>query len=137
MSCNINELFKLLSQSSSAEQQKLGIEMANKIEFLSVLIMPVEDKSVWENCAKVLAGKSDDELRIYISRLFEWLMGMNWPGADIIYERLLNVPAEMLIPEYEFSLERARQTEDHSWEMSLKYFYNEYENRHRNGFSVC
>ena len=27
--------------------------------------MPIESKSVWENCAKVLAEKSDEKLRIY------------------------------------------------------------------------
>lgn len=88
MKCNIDDIFGYLSWNNAPEVQSMGIEMAKKIKFLSVLIMPIEDKSVWENCAKILASKSDDELDRYFIKLFEWIKDMNWPGADIIYRRL-------------------------------------------------
>ena len=100
----------------------MGIEMAKKIKFLSVLIMPIEDKSVWENCAKVLASKSDDELDRYFIKLFEWIKDMNWPGADIIYRRLSLVPSQKIMRAYKYSVSIAEQTHDDIWNLVLSDF---------------
>ncbi len=126
MQCNIDQLFEYLSWDNSDEVQHLGIEMASKIKHLSVLIMPIENKSVWENCAKVLVSKSDDELQLYFIKLFEWFKDMNWPGAYLIYDRLIRVSAEKFLAAYQYSLLLAKRTKDTAWEKALKDFYQNY-----------
>ena len=123
MKCNIDDIFGYLSWNNAPEDQSMGIEMAKKIKFLSVLIMPIEDKSVWENCAKVLASKSDDELDRYFIKLFEWIKDMNWPGADIIYRRLSLVPSQKIMWAYKYSVSIAEQTHDDIWNLVLSDFY--------------
>lgn len=123
MKCNIDDIFGYLSWNNAPEVQSTGIEMAKKIKFLSVLIMPIEDKSVWENCAKVLASKSDDELDRYFIKLFEWIKDMNWPGADIIYRRLSLVPSQKIMWAYKYSVSIAEQTHDDIWNLVLSDFY--------------
>ena len=123
MKCNIDDIFGYLSWNNAPEVQSMGIEMAKKIKFLSVLIMPIEDKSVWENCAKILASKSDDELDRYFIKLFEWIKDMNWPGADIIYRRLSLVPSQKIMWAYKYSVSIAEQTHDDIWNLVLSDFY--------------
>lgn len=123
MKCNIDDIFGYLSWNNAPEVQSMGIEMAKKIKFLSVLIMPIEDKSVWENCAKVLASKSDDELDRYFIKLFEWIKDMNWPGADIIYRRLSLVSSQKIMWAYKYSVSIAEQTHDDIWNLVLSDFY--------------
>lgn len=46
------------------------------------------EKNVWDNCAKVIISKTDEELQPYLDRLFNWIQDLNWPGALMILERL-------------------------------------------------
>ena len=120
MEVGIDKIFEYLSWDSNNEIQKRGIELASNINNLSVLIMPIENKSIWENCAKVLISKCDEELELYFFELFEWLKDMNWPGAYLIYDRLICVSTEKFLPAYQYSLSVAKQMDDRIWEMVLK-----------------
>ena len=131
---SIDKIFEYLSWNSSSELQKRGIELASQIHSLSVLIMPIESKSIWKNCARVLISKSDDELERHFVELFEWLQDMNWPGADLIYDRLLCVSTENFLPAYRYSLSVAQKMEDHVWEAVLKDLFTEYTRRMGDGF---
>ena len=54
----------------------VGINEAKKYKYLYPFIQPVipeKSKSIWEPCAKVIALKSDEELKPYLCLLFEWL----------------------------------------------------------------
>lgn len=113
----------MLSWHNDERIQAQGIAEAKKIKNLSVLIQPIESKSVWENCAKVLASKDDEELQIYLIDLFEWLQDMNWPGADIVYERLMNMPIHHIETAYSISLSMAERTGDIVWKRVLVDFY--------------
>lgn len=115
MSINIDQLFKMLSWNNDMNTQKKGIEMARSIKYISVLIQPIEDKSTWENCAKVLEEKSDDELQVYLTLLMEWLQDANWPGFDIIYERIKKMPAQLIHYSYSFSVKKAQELNDIEW----------------------
>ena len=126
MEVGIDKIFEYLSWDSNNEIQNRGIELASNINNLSVLIMPIENKSIWENCAKVLISKSDEELELYFLELFEWLKDMNWPGAYLIYDRLICVSTEKFLPAYQYSLSAAKQTEDRIWEMVLKDLFVEH-----------
>ena len=128
---NINQVFCMLSWDSDEKTQQEGIREAQKIKYLSVLFQPIESKSVWENCAKVLASKSDDELKLYLFHMLQWLQDMNWPGAEIIYRRLLEMPAEMLAWRFQRSLEDAIALKDNSWISCLLALEQEYASRHQ------
>ena len=123
---SFDKIFEYLSWNNSDEIQKYGLKLADNINNLSVLIMPVENKSIWEHCAKTLINKSDDELCIYFVELFEWLKDMNWPGAYLIFDRLACVSTERFLPAYQHSLSVAKQLQDRTWEMVLKDLFTEH-----------
>ena len=92
MSVGIDELFDMLSWNSDEETQKKGIELAKSVKCFSVFLQPrglEHSKDVWENCAKVLASHSDETLKCCLQELLEWLVDMNWPGAEITLQRLI------------------------------------------------
>ena len=124
---SIDKIFEYLSWDNSDLVQKRGIELASNIKNLSVLIMPIENKSIWENCASVLISKSDEELERYFFELFEWLKDMNWPGAEIIYNRLIRTSDAFFLPAYRHSIWVAQKTDDHPWETVLKKLFNEHQ----------
>ena len=125
MNSSVDELFEKLSWSNPEDIQKQGICEARKIRHLSVFLQPLESKSVWENCAKVLIEKDDNQLERYLIPLFEWLQDMNWPGASLISERLSKMPKDILRFAYEVSYEKAVQTKDDCWKHNLLVFWNE------------
>lgn len=125
LAIGIDQLFEMLSSNNEEKIQMQAIEEAKKIKNLSVLIQPIESKSIWENCAKVLASKSDQELAIYLIDMFQWLQDMNWPGADIIYERLRNMPIQSIQSAYNISLSMAEHTGDLVWKKILIDFRND------------
>ncbi|MCL2866733.1 MAG: DUF5071 domain-containing protein [Clostridia bacterium] len=109
MTVDVNQLFDMLSWDSNEDTQLEGLEEAAKVKYLSIFIRPSEGKGLWENCAKALAGKTDEELEPYLISLFEWLADGNWPGFIIIYERLIKIPAKKILNAYQFSIKRARE----------------------------
>ena len=125
MSHEIDRTLEMLSWNNSEKIQIQGIEDAKKITHLSILIQPLESKSIWENCAKVLASKSDQELERYLVSLFQWLQDMNWPGAYIIYDRLSLMPKHFLRIPYSISLKLATNTGDSAWKQSLEDFWRQ------------
>lgn len=127
MMCSIDDILEMLSCNSDELLQKKGFEAAKKIKHLSVLIQPMEDKSVWENCAKILSEKSDDELLPYLIPLLKWLQDMTWPGAYIIYDRLKNIPAENIEGPLDVCLSLACESHDLTWKQILTDFKKEYD----------
>ena len=86
----------MLNWKNSTETQLEGINLAKKINNLSLLIQPPAVPSVWEYCANILFEKSDFELEPYLDELLEWLQDINRPGAMTILERLKNFSDEAL-----------------------------------------
>ena len=133
MGLTIDDIYDLFIWDSSyadeeyEKRQSLGIAEASKLKNLYPFIMPTvnpreKSKSVWESCAKVVAQKTDDELMQYLGLLFEWLQDMNWQGADIIYDRLLQIPFLQLESDYNLCLRMAEKTNDQVWIEVLKDF---------------
>ena len=85
------KLFEMLDWNAPEEIQKLGRRKAAESGNIRCFLQPVfpkYSKNVWTNCALILAGKTDEELRPWLKDLLRWLQDMNWPGAEIIQERL-------------------------------------------------
>ena len=122
MNYSIDELFEMLSWNSTEKVQLKGIAEAKKIKHLSVFMRPIESKSVWENCAKIIASKDDSELVRYLPELFQWLQDMNWPGAEIIYSKLKRLPPEEISLAYSLSVNNAKLLNDTVWLQVLETF---------------
>ena len=92
MSIGIDELFDMLSWNSDEETQRKGIELARNIKCISVFLQPYgseHSKDVWENCAKIVAAYPDEAFQYCLHESLEWLADMNWPGSEIILQRLI------------------------------------------------
>lgn len=118
----IDKIFEMLSWNNDSETQSNGIEIAKSVKHLSVFFQPIENKAVWENCAKVISSKTDEELELYIIPMFEWLQDMNWPGADIILNRLLKMSCNVLQISYDIVLTKAKNNNDAVWISVLEFF---------------
>lgn len=86
----IDNIMYMLDWNNDKSIQKEGILLANKIDDISIFIQPDKfgNKVVWENCAKILSQKGDEQLEPYLFKLLEWLQDINWPGSIIILNRL-------------------------------------------------
>ena len=88
---SIDEIMDMLDWHKPPEIQKKGRELAKEIKCINVFLQPGHpeyNKNVWDNCAAILAARTDEELRPYLYELFCWVLDLNWPGADCIYDRL-------------------------------------------------
>lgn len=130
MNLTIDDIYDLFTWDASYSEEeynarvKKGIAEARKLRNLYPFIQPIiagrNSKSAWEPCAVVVALKSDEELEPYINRLLEWLKDMNWPGAEIIFDRLSKVPIEKMKESLAFSILCAKRENDRSWLNTLE-----------------
>ena len=121
---NIDYIMDLLDWNNSIEKQEQGIEMAKDVKCINVFLQPCSKnyiKNVWDNCAKILSARSNEELSPYMIELMEWLQDMNWPGAFFIFNRLKEMKNEQLFQySYTMCLKCARALDDETWESNLK-----------------
>ena len=114
----------LLDWNNSIEKQEQGIALAKDVKCINVFLQPCSknyNKNVWDNCAKILSARSNEELSPYMIELMEWLQDMNWPGAFCIFDRLKGMVNEQLFQySYTICLKCARALDDETWESNLK-----------------
>lgn len=130
MALNMDEIYDLFTWDASYSDEEYnarvdrGIAEARKLKNIYPFIQPIvagrNCKSVWEPCAKVIALKSDEELDDYMYLLLEWLRDMNWPGAEIIFDRLFRIPLTKIQGEIAFSIHRAKRDNDEIWLNTLE-----------------
>lgn len=118
------QILKMLSCDNIAKIQERGIKLASDIKWLGHLFQPIidgESKSLWKNCALVLSKKTDEQLRPWLIDCFIWLQDMNWPGAEIIANRLKIMKGT---DNYEYNKEKAIKiaeiTNDEEWIENIK-----------------
>ena len=121
---DINYIMGLLDWGNSIEKQEKGIKLAKNIECINVFLQPCSDnynKNVWDNCAKILSARPNEELFPYMIELMEWLRDMNWPGAFCIFDRLKGMVNEPLFESsYTICLKYAQALENEVWENTLR-----------------
>ena len=105
------------------EIQYKGISLARNIETITPFVQPLtpkHNKNVWENCAVIIAEKSDENLKPYLIELLEWLQDMNWPGAFCIQKRLQKYSDNNSIHSaINVCIEKAKDGGDEVWESNL------------------
>lgn len=88
---SIDQILYLLNWDRSKEDQMIGIRYANETQCIKAFFQPQgknAGKAVWENCAKIISMRSDDELEPYLEDMLFWIQDLNWPGAMVILDRL-------------------------------------------------
>ena len=123
---NIDTIMDMLDWNNPIEIQEKGRSLAKDIRCINVFLQPGHPghgKNVWDNCATILSERSDQELKPYLYQLFKWLMDMNWPGAECIFQRLKEYKIDSM---FEFVLneciEEAKALGDLIWLNSLQKF---------------
>ncbi len=120
---NIDYIMELIDWNNSIEEQALGIRLARDVKCINAFLQPGSPygKNVWDNCAKILSERTNEELAPYLIELMEWLQDMNWPGAFCILDRLKKMTGDSLFEYlYNSSLKYAKVLEDDVWESNLK-----------------
>lgn len=116
---NIDYIMQLIDWNNSTYKQNKGIKLARKVKSINVFLQPNDErnnKNVWENCAKILSERSDDELSYYLIELLEWLQDTNWPGATCIFERIKRYSDdESFNFAYNYCIKRAHILNDEIW----------------------
>lgn len=121
---NIDYIMDLLDWNNSIKKQEKGIKLAKNVKCINVFLQPggrYYGKNVWDNCAKILSARSNEELSPYLIELMEWLQDMNWPGAFCILDRLKGMVNEQLFQySYKICLKYAQALSDEVWESNLR-----------------
>lgn len=121
---DIDYIMSLLDWNQSIADQEKGIKMAGQIEGVNVFLQPCNknyNKNVWDNCAKILSERTDEELAPYLVELLEWLQDLNWPGAFCIFDRLQKYADKSSYDRaFNTCLKYARAAKDDVWESNLR-----------------
>ncbi len=121
----IESIFDLLDWNCTDAEQALGREKARQMQDIAFLIQPSttkHNKNVWDNCAVLLAEKSDTELEPYFMPLLEWLQDLNWPGAFCIMDRLLLIHSACFVNAFCETYKLATQSQEDIWLNNLSKF---------------
>ena len=122
---NIDTIFSMLDWNAPEATQAQGRMLARNVRSINVFLQPrmgKYNKNVWENCARILAERSDDELRPHLFYIFRWLQDMNWPGAWDILERLkaFHKPDAAFKSNWQGCIDEAKRTRDTIWLDNLR-----------------
>ena len=86
----VDKIIEMINVNKPIDIQLEGIELAKNVKFINAFILPSfkdESKNLWENCAKIISNREDEELSDYLLKILYWLKDMNVPGAFIIRDR--------------------------------------------------
>ena len=120
---DISNIMDMLDWNMPSQIQSKGISLAQNIETIVPFIQPLtpkHNKNVWENCAVIIVGKSDEKLKPHLIELLYWLQDMNWPGAFYILDRLQKYSDDdSMNNAINACIEKAIEFNDEVWERNL------------------
>ena len=118
----------LLSWNKTEEEQEEVLKIINEKKNVDweELIIPENRKDCWYNCARILALQSDDVLMGLNDHIFEWFQDINWPGADILMERLHQIPPDKIRNNYYMAIKKANIQKDEEWAENLQEVFKDY-----------
>lgn len=114
-----NKIYEMLDSKNDLKTQKKGIELAIKMEVIDDFILPMYplyNKNIWENCARIIVTRNDQELIPYMMEILEWLQDLTWPGTLIILDRLMVFSGELLLEPYSKTIIHALEDEEENGE---------------------
>lgn len=121
---DIDEIMCLLSWNRTLAEQNEGLRRASRVNCIKCFFQPrgcIAGKPVWENCAKIICARTDEDLEPYIMDMLLWIQDLNWPGAALIQERLiLFSKSEMLALLVDKLVRVLSKLDDELWLNSIK-----------------
>ncbi len=117
-----DKLLTMLDCHNPPEVQEKGIELAQNVECLSIFFRPLARRELWENCAKVISKRTDEELSDYTEALFDWAGDRACPGASSIRNRLAEMSPGFLTAPFCCALEKAVSANDFFGSAALQNF---------------
>ena len=116
-------ILDMLDWHRPSEIQAKGIALARNIETIAPFMQPLTEKhnkNVWDNCALIISGKTDEELKPYLVGLLEWLQDLNWPGSLCILNRLKRYSDDSSIHSaIKDCIAKAKECKDEIWASNL------------------
>lgn len=120
---DIDYILEMLDSRKSIDEQEKGMVMARKLKNLRVFFRPknIKDyKCCWENCAKIIAERSDDELRYNLVNLFEWLREKDGNDVKILIKRIKEFKMDVRVDDLiTFYKKKARLLNEEDWYQHL------------------
>lgn len=117
MAIGIDELFEMLDCNNDEETQKIGIEEGMKVKNWLIFVRPIENKNIWENCAKIIIQNSDEQTVIYT--MLDWLQNSKWSGYNIIYKKIKSMPLNLIKNAYVYKIKEAKKQNNQLWLKNL------------------
>lgn len=120
---DIDYILELLDWNNNLDKQSLGLKLAQNVKCINVFLQPrlPYGIKVWDNCAKILSQKTDEELSPYLVELLVWLQDLNWPGALCILDRLQKYKKDLSYHiAFNMCLKCAEALDDGTWENNLQ-----------------
>ena len=117
MAIGIDELFEMLDCNNNEEIQRKAVEEGVKVKNWLIFVRPVENKNVWENCAKIIIQNPDETTTLY--SMFDWLQNSKWPGYNIIYKKIESMPLELIKSTYAYKIKEVKKLNNHEWLRNL------------------
>ena len=117
MAIGIDELFEMLDCNNDEETQKIGIEEGIKVKNWLIFVRPIENKNIWENCAKIIIQNSDEQTVIYT--MLDWLQNSKWSGYNIIYKKIKSMPLNLIKNAYVYKIKEAKKQNNQLWLKNL------------------
>ena len=121
----MNTIFELFDCTRPKAKQQRGLDLSRHEKCLSVFIRPgyPYGEKIWENCAKAIALRTDQELYYNKFSLLEWLQDSTWPGAACVWHRLQNYKDKAdLRQSLSLCLQKAQRLGMESWHENLSDF---------------
>lgn len=109
----------------SKDIQDYAVKLASEDDNVRFWIQPGYYKFSWENCARVIVNKNDNEISTYLTEILEWLQDINWPGALAVLFRLKKMnPSILKVPLEETVLKAYSDLDKYgAWLENLSEFY--------------
>ena len=104
--------------------QEIQIQNIKKVQIscdedVRQLIMPYRKQNSWHNCAVILAKLDNVTILRFLPDLLGWVKDLNWPGADVILERINLLPMEQMQPLCKAAYTLAMNEKDEQWAENL------------------
>ncbi len=87
----IDDIMNMIDTNNPIHVQNKGLEIAESVKNCYAFVKHddiTQMGNIWENCAKILERREDDQLSPYLYDLLKWTKDISCPGAAIIRRRL-------------------------------------------------
>ena len=124
MEKTLYEYLRDLSSWNPPQVQQAAIEaidaaVSRDAGILAEVVHMSQDKYEWSTRAKIVCMQSDKALERYVPRMLEWLKDMNWPGAELMYERLEGLEEGYVDRDIENAMKWAQEDGRRMWLRAL------------------